>query len=79
MMKTLLEENGAMATSSDGPRSSEITEVKTFTECDYRKPVGLRVTFGDESQIFVQFVRTSPPAGASDDQRADYTIPEGRL
>ena len=42
----------------------EIAAVETFAEGGFTdKPVGLHVVFHSGAEVFVQFVRTSPPGG----------------
>ena len=42
----------------------EISAVETFEEGGFTdKPVGLHITFHSGAEVFVQFVRTSPPGG----------------
>lgn len=70
-----------------GADHPEITHVETFAEGGFTdKPVGLRIRFASGSDIFVQFVRTSPPGGDDHSRperivtRPDYQVqPEDQL
>lgn len=47
-----------------GADHPEIKAVETFEEGGFTdKPCGLHITFHSGAEVFVQFVRTSPPGG----------------
>lgn len=52
----------------------EIVKVETFEEGGFTdKPVGLHIVFASQAEIWIQFVRASPPGG-EDHSQPEYVI-----
>jgi len=57
----------------------EIVKVETFEEGGYTdKPAGVHIVFASKAEIWIQFVRASPPGG-DDHSKPEYIITKEML